>query len=92
MRGAHPSYDELTRAAEAAPADVPLFDPDDDAFLAPGDMPARIAAACRAAGQPAPDGRGEMVRSILASLACRYRVVLEQLERVDRPRPWTWCT
>ncbi len=78
-----PSYDELTRAAEAAPADVPLFDPDDDAFIPPGDMPARIAAACRAAGQPAPDGQGETVRSILTSLACRYRVVLEQLERTS---------
>ena len=48
---------------------MPLFDPDDDGFIAPDDMPARIAAACRAAGQPAPDGKGEMVRSILTSLA-----------------------
>ena len=39
-------FEELHRLAEDAPADVPLFDPDDDAFLAPGDMPARIAAAC----------------------------------------------
>ena len=78
-----PSYDELTALAEAAPADVPLFDPDDDAFIAPGDMPARIAEACRAGGQPAPDGKGEMVRSILTSLACRYRVVVERLERTS---------
>jgi len=46
-------------------------------------MPDRIAAACRAAGQPAPEGKGEMVRSILTSLACKYRVVLERLERMS---------
>src|SRR4029078_465920 len=28
-----PDYAELTRLAEEAPADVPLFDPDDDALL-----------------------------------------------------------
>jgi len=74
-----PSYDELTRLAEAAPADVPLFDPDDDAFIAPGGMPARIAEAC----DRRPEGRGELVRSILTSLACRYRMVVEQLEQTS---------
>ena len=34
-------------------------------FLEPGDMPARIAAACERAGQPPPRDRGETVRSIL---------------------------
>jgi rhamnulokinase len=78
-----PGYDELHRLAEAAPAEVPLFDPDDDGFIAPGGMPERIAAACVAAGQPAPRSRGEMVRSILTSLACKYRLVLERLERMS---------
>jgi rhamnulokinase len=76
------SYEELQAVAADARADIPLFDPDDDRFLPPGDMPARIAAACRDAGQPAPDGRGEIVRSALVSLACKYRLVLERLELV----------
>jgi rhamnulokinase len=76
-----PPYDELLAAAAEARADVPLFDPDDERFLAPGDMPARIAAACSEAGRPAPEGRGEIVRSALVSLACKYRLVLERLER-----------
>ena len=37
-------------------------------------------------GQAAPEGRGEVVRSILTSLACRYRVVLERLEQRHRPQ------
>jgi rhamnulokinase len=75
-------FAELERLAAHAPAGVPLFDPDDDAFLAPGDMPALIAAACRRAGQRPPADRGSVVRSILVSLACKYRLVLEHLEGV----------
>ena len=77
------SYEELHRLAEEAEPDVPLFDPDDDEFLRPGDMPARIAAACERSGQPAPDGVGATVRSILVSLACKYRWTLERLEAVS---------
>jgi rhamnulokinase len=72
-------HDELHALARRAPAQVPLFDPDDDSLLAPGDMPARIAACCRSVGQPVPEGPGETVRSIFVSLACKYRLVLERL-------------
>jgi rhamnulokinase len=82
--GGPAGYDELHRLAASAPADVPLFDPDMDAFLAPGDMPARIASACEGSGQRVPATPGETVRSILLSLACKYRLVLERLERVSR--------
>jgi rhamnulokinase len=75
-------YDELARLASDARDDVPLFDPDDEAFLQPGDMPRRIAEACRALGQQPPETRGELARSILVSLACKYRLVLERLCRV----------
>jgi rhamnulokinase len=79
-------YDELRRLAEDVGGEVPLFDPDDDAFLTFTDMPAQIAAACVAAGQQAPQTPGEVVRSILVSLACKYRLVLERLIRVTGRR------
>jgi len=66
------SYDELIRMAEAAGPAAKLIDPDD--FSQPGDMPARIAAACGART------KGEICRAILESLARRYREVLEGLE------------
>ena len=75
-------YEDLLRLAEAASDDVPLFDPDDEDLLRPGDMPKRIASACVRAGQRAPASTGELVRSILVSLACKYRLVLERLEQV----------
>jgi rhamnulokinase len=79
-------YDELQRLAEDAPGEVPLFDPDRDAFLAPDDMPAEIAKACRASGQSPPGTPGELIRSVLTSLACKYRLVLERLMRVTGRR------
>jgi len=79
-------YDELRRLAAAAPADVPLFDPDHPSLLRSGDMPALIAGACAAAGQAEPAGPGELTRSILVSLACKYRLVLEQLRLVTGRR------
>jgi rhamnulokinase len=77
------SYAELHEAARRAPRDVPLFDPDDDSLLnAAGDMPQRIADLCAQSGGRPPADRGELMRSILVSLACKYRLVLERLQRL----------
>jgi rhamnulokinase len=79
-------YAELHRLAREAPDDGPLFDPDQPSLLHSGDIPRLIASACAATGQPAPSSPGEVVRSILTSLACKYRLVLEQLETVTGRR------
>ena len=81
--GEEASYDELLELAGAASPDVALFDPDDDAFLAPGDKPARIATVCERLGQAPAYDPGSIVRSIFTSLACKYRWVLERLEAVS---------
>ena len=75
-------YDELRALATNARPDVPLFDPDHPSLLRGGALPDRIAAACKTGGQPEPATTGELVRSILLSLACKYRLVLEQLQLV----------
>jgi rhamnulokinase len=74
-------FDELHRLAEGAAPDVPVFDPDRELFLSPGDMPARITEACRIGGQRELRDRGELMRAIHVSLACRYRAVIETLEQ-----------
>jgi rhamnulokinase len=76
------SYDELTRLAGEAPPFAALVDPDDTAFLAPGDMPARIQEFCRRAGQTPPDNHGAIVRCALESLALKYRWVVEKIEEM----------
>jgi rhamnulokinase len=46
----------LLQEAARLPAFTAVVDPDDPAFLPPGDMPARIAARCVATGQESPGG------------------------------------
>lgn len=75
-------YAELTTMASQAPAFSAVVDPDDERFIAPGDMPARLRAVCRETGQAVPDGPGEVVRVALESLALKYRYVLESLEHL----------
>jgi rhamnulokinase len=58
---------------------------DDSAFLAPGDMPARVAAACRASGQAVPSSQAEVARCILDSIAlAHWRAVADAQELADR--------
>jgi rhamnulokinase len=76
--GSEYSYEQLTRmAAEARPFSA-IINP--DAFLEPGEMPAKIAAHCRATGQQPPGTHAEFARAILEGLGLRYRQVLESLE------------
>ncbi len=78
LEGREYSYEELTRlASEARPFSAAI---DPDAFLEPGDMPAKIAAWCRGKGHAPPATDGEFARAILESLALRYRNVMENLE------------
>jgi rhamnulokinase len=75
--------DELLAAAAREPALACVIDPDDPAFLPPGDMPARVADACRRTGQRPPDGRAGTVRCILDSLALAYRRTVRQVQELS---------
>ncbi|AYG02498.1 rhamnulokinase [Gryllotalpicola protaetiae] len=59
----------LLEQAAAVQASVPVFDVDDPRFLAPGDMPARIADWLREHELPVPASRPALVRCIVESLA-----------------------
>nr|BFE66261.1 rhamnulokinase family protein [Dactylosporangium thailandense] len=72
----------LLEGAAAAPGGRSVVDATDPGFLAPGDMPARIAAACRAARQPVPSTPAEMTRCILDSLALAYRRAIDDARRL----------
>jgi rhamnulokinase len=63
----------LLQAAAREPAFAAVVDCDDDRFLPPGDVPARIAEVCRETGQPVPSSQAATVRCILDSLALAYR-------------------
>ncbi|MBN1491271.1 MAG: rhamnulokinase [Phycisphaerae bacterium] len=73
-------YGQLSDLAAASKPFAHWVNVDDPSFLAPGDMPARIAAFCERTGQAAPDSPGAFVRCCLESLALTYRVVVNVLE------------
>lgn len=82
QQGEDLTYEEITRLAGEARPFMALIDPDDSAFLHPGDMPARIRAYCHRTGQHVPQSKGEIARVALESIALKYRWVLERLDEV----------
>ena len=81
LQGEEYDYATLARLAEAAKPFTAVIDP--DAFLEPGSMPERIAEYCRRTSQPVPGTVGETCRTVLESLALRYREVLESVEKLQ---------
>jgi rhamnulokinase len=76
-------YDELLRLAEKAPSFHSIINPDDPSFLNPMNMVEVIQDYCRSHHQQIPETEGEIVRTILESLAFRYRWVLDKIEEMQ---------
>ena len=73
----------LLAEAERVPAFTAVVDADDPVFLPPGDMPARIADACRRLGQEPPRDRASTVRCVLDSLAIAHRRAVRDAVRLS---------
>ena len=79
-------YRELMELASRERGFDSLVDPDDESFLHPADMPGAIDSFCARTQQPRPLTPGAHARTILESLALKYRQVIDHLERlVQRP-------
>src|SRR5699024_8171196 len=74
----------LGAAAEVPDADVVVFDVQDERFIAPGDMPSRIAALCTEQDRPAPQAKPQLVRSIVESIAAGFAAALADAGRLAR--------
>jgi rhamnulokinase len=72
-------YTTLTDMAARADAFIAVVDPDDAAFLRPGDLPNAVLAACDRTGEARPHDRGTLLRVLLESLALRYRWTIDAL-------------
>jgi rhamnulokinase len=82
LEGTSEHLPALLIAAGELPPGGPTIDPDDPAFLAPGDMPARVAAACVRHGLRPPASRPELVRCVLDSLAGAFGRAVRDAERL----------
>jgi rhamnulokinase len=81
------SFEQLVEMAQQAPPLRSLVDPNDPVFLAPGDMPRRIREFCAATGQEVPEDEAAIVRSVLESLALKYRGTIELLAEATGLEP-----
>lgn len=82
-QGLRIDQDELAADASREPPLRFVIDSDDPAFLPPGNMPGRIAAACVATGQPRPERPAEVARCILDSLALAHRRAVTQAQELS---------
>jgi rhamnulokinase len=80
--GFQPELTDLLAGAAALPPGGPQINPDDPAFIAPGNMPDRIRAAVGTAGAVLRDGPVAIVRCILDSLAAGYARTIADAERL----------
>lgn len=82
------SFEELGRLAEAAKPFSFLFDPDENLFYEPGNMPVKIQQYCMDHYGTRPESTGEIIRCIYESLAMKFRWTIEQLEHISqKPLP-----
>jgi rhamnulokinase len=80
------SYQELTELARTAKPFTHFLDPESDFFFKPDHMPTAINDFLQRTGQPPVQDKPTTVRSILESLAFRYREVCEMIVQI-RKRP-----
>lgn len=82
------SFADLQRMAEAEAPLQSFIDPDNALFATPGDMPRRVVEYCKKTGQRVPENEGQIVRTIMESLALRYRATAEGIAEL-RGKPAT---
>lgn len=76
-------YNELIELAEQTQPFQIIIDPDDDSFLNPSNMIQAIQRFCQIHNQKVPETKGEIIRTILESLAFRYRWTLEKIKEMQ---------
>jgi len=77
------SYAQLVVLARSATPFQSLVNVNDPAFMPPGDHPRFVQDYCRRTNQPIPQTPGEIIRTVLESLALNYRETLDTLITVS---------
>jgi len=86
ISGRRYSYDELDALADSAEPFAAVIDPDDELFYEPTDMSGSVRDYCRRTGQEVPEDAGSIIRTVLESLAFKYRYVIEGIEKLTGRR------
>ena len=84
--GRNISWDEVVQEAKKAEPLRSIINPDAPEFYAGGNMEKKIQEFCRKTGQPVPETIGQIARCVYESLALKYRLALESLEKMKGQR------
>ena len=76
------SYEELKRLASKNGQTKAWIDVDDPRFLKAGNMPQKILAFLKETNQPYKDDVGWIIRCVLESVAFKYRITIQEIEKV----------
>ncbi|HKJ78321.1 MAG TPA: rhamnulokinase [Prolixibacteraceae bacterium] len=76
------SWQEIVELSDQEEPFKCLINPDDPAFLNPGDMPKAIRNFCHKTGQHVPLNNGGIARCIYDSLALKYKFTIGQIETI----------
>jgi rhamnulokinase len=82
MDGKTLEWDEMIRLVENVPSFSSFIDPDDTIFYNQKNMEAAVAEYCKKTGQRIPEDRGTYLRVVYESLALKYRIVSEEIDRI----------
>lgn len=80
LQGETIGFAEMVDLARDVTQNASFINPNAAVFAAPGDMEEKIKDYCRLSGQVVPESKGEVVRTVLESLALAYTQTVEQLE------------
>ncbi len=81
-QGKNYSYSEMVKMAEKSEPMKFIVNPNNQRFLAPCDMPAKIKEYCKETKQGEPDDDAAIVRCVLDSLALCFRAKTDELEDI----------
>lgn len=84
--GRNLTWDDIAGEARKAPPLRSIIDTDSPEFYAGGGMVRKMQEFCRRTGQPVPESVGEVARCAYESLALKYRIAVEGLEKVKGQR------
>jgi rhamnulokinase len=85
-KGDYLDYNEINNMALNAKEFLCYIEPDGSSFINPFNMVEAINNYCIKTSQKAPSSKGEYVRSIIESLALKYKTVVDQIERISGRR------
>jgi rhamnulokinase/L-fuculokinase len=77
--GKNYSYGDMEKLALKSKPFAYFIDPDNEAFVPPGDIPGRIKEYCKETGQGEPASDGEIIRCIYDSLAMKYNYTYQRI-------------